>query len=74
MKRIPERFELTQDDIKEAIAYWLNAEHATDSYQYDFNIEFKTETVDGKPPKGAPVGGMSDYRVTVISAIAMKEE
>jgi len=73
MKRIPERFELTEDDIKEAIALWLNQEHSTDEYDYSFTISFKTERKEGKPPPGAPSGGMSDWSVEVVTAIAEKE-
>ncbi len=73
MKRIPEKFELDEDDIREAIAQWLDNE-IDDGDSHEYEIVFSTEERQGKPPKGAPVGGMSDYRVTVITAVATKEE
>jgi hypothetical protein len=73
MKKIPETFELTEDDIKEAITHWLNAEHCDGEYEYNFEISFSADRVEGKPPKGAPVGGMSDWSKQVITAKAVKE-
>jgi len=74
MKKIPETFELDQEDIKEAIAFWLNSEHSDGEYDYDFEISFKTEVKSVPPPRGAPVGGMSDWNVTVVTATATKED
>lgn len=75
MKRIPERFELTEKDIKEAIAYWLNNSEIDDGLglEYDFNIKFNVDRVAKAAPEGAPVGGMSDWSVQTITAIAEKE-
>jgi len=73
MKKIPETFELTEDDIKEAIAHWLNAEHCDGEYNYDFDVSFSVDRVAVAPPKGAPVGGMSDFTKQVITAKAVKE-
>jgi hypothetical protein len=73
MKRIPEKFELTEKDIKEAIAYWLNEQEIDDGIEHEFNIKFKTERVQGPVPAGAPTGGMSDWTIEVITASAEKE-
>jgi hypothetical protein len=75
MERIPESFKLTEDDIKEAIAYWLNSEHGNgDGYDSDFDIEFDVQ-VKREVPKGAPYGGMTDMiEVKVVSAKAVKTE
>lgn len=78
MKRVPERFELDEDDIKEAITEWLN-EHHNDYDNCDYTIEFKTETKEVVASKNSayrgPIGGMSDpVMTTVITAIAHKDE
>jgi hypothetical protein len=73
MKKIPAKYELSQDDIVLAISEWLDRE-IDDGEDRVYDIQFKTEEREGKPPKGAPVGGMSDYRVTVITAIATEED
>jgi len=75
MERVPESFRLTEDDIKEAIAYWLNREHLQDDdYDYDFNIEFDVQVKREVPP-GAPRGGMTDMmEVKVVTAIAVKDD
>jgi hypothetical protein len=73
MKKIPETFELSEDDIQEAIAHWLNEEHCDGEYVYDFDISFSVDRVAVTPPKGAPVGGMGDYSVQKISAKAVKK-
>ena len=66
MKRIPEMFELSEEDIKQAITYWLNEVEIDDGLKYDFNIKFSVD-------RGAPVGGMSNWSVQVITATAEKE-
>ena len=70
MKRIPEKFELTEEDIKDAIRYWLNAEHCETISEFD--VVLKVEAQNRPPPAGAPVGGMSDWTVQVVSAVATK--
>lgn len=68
MKKIPETFELNEEDIKEAIAFWLNNEHSDGEYESDFEITFASET--------SRVGsrGMDDGETkTVITAKATKE-
>lgn len=73
MKRVPETFELDEDDIREAIAHWLNAEHSDGEYSSDFNITFKAR--EKRSPGKGPPGGMNDDIVTtVISAVAVKDE
>jgi hypothetical protein len=74
MKKIPESYELTEEDIKEAIAYWLNNEHLDNEYENNFTIEFKSEQKESYP-KGGPRGGMSDPVITtVVTAVAVKDE
>lgn len=73
MKRIPEKFVLEEKDIKEAIAYWLNNREIDDGVDYDFDIKFSVDRVAKAPPPGAPVGGMGDYSVQMITATAEKE-
>lgn len=73
MKKIPETFELTEDDIREAIAYWLNNEHLDNEYENNFDISFKA--AEKRSPGKGPPGGMNDDIVTtVISAVAVKDE
>jgi hypothetical protein len=75
MKKIPESFELNEDDIKEAIAYWLNnhEDYGTD-VDFDFTVTLKSEE-RRVPPPGGHRGGMSDDVVmTVFSAVAVKDE
>ena len=70
MKKIPETFELDEDDIKEAIAYWLNGQHSDDSeYDSDFDITLKSESVvtDSGP------GGRDYATKMVFTAVATKE-
>lgn len=65
MKKIPETFNLDEDDLKEAITYWLNNEHNDDS-EFDFDYDIKivvTETV----------GKEVDPSHFEISVIATKE-
>ncbi len=73
MKRVPEKFELDEEDIRQAIAMYLDNE-IDDGDEHSYEIEFKTEMVETTPPKGAPVGGMSDYRVLVVTAVATKDD
>jgi hypothetical protein len=73
MRRIPEKFELTEQDIKTAIAYWLNHEVEKEGIDFTYNVDFRVERRETSPPKGAPVGGMTDYSVQVISAVAEKK-
>jgi len=67
MKKIPESFELTEEDITEAINLWLNEYH-TDGNGEDFAVSFSVQekTINFG-------GGMSDYATTkIISALATK--
>jgi hypothetical protein len=78
MKKIPESFELDEDDIKEAIAYWLNAEHGDgEGYDSDFDITFaSSEEIDAEADRNykGPRGGMYEpARKTVVTAKAVKE-
>lgn len=75
MKKIPETFELDENDIKEAIAYWLNeGEHSDgEGYSYDFDISLQVKEVQ-EPPPGGHRGGMSDPVIkNVFTARAVKE-
>lgn len=74
MKKIPESFQLDEDDIKEAIEYWLNNSVNDGEYHDDFDVEFKTET-RRVPPPGGHRGGMSDdVVVNIVTATATKRE
>jgi hypothetical protein len=73
MKKIPASIELDEDDIREAIEYWLNNEHNED-YDRAYIITFKVTEVQSDPP-GGHRGGMSDPIITqVISALAEEDE
>ena len=72
MKRIPEKFELSEDDIKAAIKYWIRTSQFA-SKDDDFDVVLSTKTESRNPPPGAPVGGMSDYSVQVVTATAEKK-
>jgi hypothetical protein len=73
MKRIPETFELSEEDIKQAIAYWLEDVVCVENDANPFNITFSVDRVAVAPPPGAPVGGMSDFTKQVITAKVVKE-
>lgn len=76
MKKIPESYELTEEDIKEAITYWLNnhEEYGSEVEDFDFTVTLKTEE-RRVPPPGGHRGGMSDDVVmTIVSAVAVKNE
>lgn len=69
MKKIPESFELDEDDIKEAITAWLNEEHGDGEYNYDYNITLKVE--DGNDPRS----GINSFVIkNVFTAKAVKED
>ena len=72
MKRIPEKFELSEEDIRSAISYWLKLAHGVDS-KTELDIQFSVDRVAVAPPSGAPVGGMSDFTKQAISAVAAKK-
>lgn len=73
MKRIPETFILSEDDIREAIALWLNQQHIqSSSVEYDFDITFDVQ-VKREIPKG--LGGMTDgIEAKVITAKAVMDD
>ena len=72
MKKIPEKYELDQEDIEDAITEWLNSHNESGSD--DFTITFKRETKLVDPPKGAPRGGMSEpIEQYYYTAVAEKE-
>lgn len=77
MKKVPETFELDEDDIKEAITHWLNTEHSDGEYDYDFDITLTAEeVVDEKADANykGPRGGMYDPPLKqVFTAKAVKE-
>lgn len=72
MKKVPEAFELTEEDIKQAITYWLALAHSR-SGKSEFDITFSVDRVAHAPPPGAPVGGMGDYSRQEISAKAVRK-
>ena len=73
MKKVPASFELSQEDIEEAIVYWLNHEHGTGEY-YDggFTITFKTEYKENYPARGPNGGLKGPFHTTAITVIAVK--
>lgn len=74
MKKIPEKYELDQEDIEEAIIDWLNNHPTTGGDGGDdFVVKLKRET-KLVPPKGGPIGGMSDpVEEYHFSAVAEKQ-
>jgi len=74
MKKIPEKYELDQNEIEDAITDWLNNHHSIvgDGCD-DFKITFKRELRTAPLPKEAPIGGMSDpIEEYYYSAVAEK--
>jgi hypothetical protein len=69
MKKIPESYQLTQEDIKEAITYWLNnhSEAGFDDDDVEFDISFQTET------RHAAIPGSQWYDQTIVTATAVKQ-
>lgn len=43
MKKIPARYELSEEDIKEAIKYWLNKRYENDGYEHEFTVALSVE-------------------------------
>lgn len=72
MRRIPEKYELSEEDIKEALRYWLRSR--ADTRDKDFDIEFSVDRVAVARPPGAPVGGMSDFTKQAITAVAVTKK
>lgn len=73
MKKIPTTFELDENDIREAIEYWLNNEHSDYGDSVSYTISFSVEE-KRTPPSGGHRGGMSDDVITqVISARAEED-
>jgi hypothetical protein len=72
MKKIPATYELTQDDIKEAITEWLNENHDDDNDWNEYNISFGVSEHHA-PGKGLPSGMNDDIVTTVINAVAIKD-
>lgn len=70
MKKIPASFELTQDDIKEAIAEWLNRDQSEG--WNDYNISFIVSE-HRAPGHGLPGGMNDDIVTTVINAVAIQK-
>lgn len=71
MKKIPEKFHLDEDDIKEAIKEWLYNNHDvdTDDITVTLSVEHKQEQPD-TPYRG----GMSDWvDKAIFSAVAEKD-
>jgi hypothetical protein len=77
MKKIPTTFELSEEDIKEAISFWLSRVHEKDNdgnWDYEYDIVLNSERKDVAPYPGACSGGMSDWSREVITATAAKKE
>jgi hypothetical protein len=76
MKKIPEAYELDEDDIREAITYWLN-EQIDDGFEHDFDITLNAEEVpdtEADTNYKGPRGGMYEPPMKkVFSAKAEKE-
>lgn len=73
MKRIPEAFELDQEDIAAAITEWLRYKYAVGDKNASYAVTFTTEEVTMPTPPGTLSGGMSDNRKLVIKAKAVKQ-
>ena len=71
MKKIPETYQLTEDDLKEAITYWLNNHPELTSFNnsddLEFDISFQTEV------KHVTVPGSQWYDQTIVTATAVKQ-
>ena len=72
MKIVPKTFELSEDDIREAIEYWLNSEHNED-YDCNYIISFDVEERRSPPTSGLR-GGMSDDIVTYVITATAEED
>lgn len=73
MRKIPEKYELDEDDLREAITNWIN-EHVIDNGDtFDFTITFKA-TEKRSPGRGLPGGMNDDIVTTVITAVAEKDD
>lgn len=70
MKHIKEKFELTEDDVKKAINYYVRQLYGRPDDKYETVLSVTREVRE--PPEGAPVGGMADYSVQVVTAVAVK--
>lgn len=70
MKKIPEKFHLDEEDIKEAITEWLSNNHdVEEDVTITFQVEHKQEQ-----PQTPYRGGMSDWiDKVVITAVAEKD-
>lgn len=69
MKTVPRSFELDEEDIKKAIAYYLHLAFDAKDISHE-DIQFKV-TRKQEPPKSGPMGGMADWIETeVITATA----
>jgi hypothetical protein len=72
MKKIPEKYELDQDDIEEAITDWLNANHTENGDSFIITLKREVKLVD--PPNSARRGGMNDpIEQYYFTAVAEKE-
>lgn len=68
MKKTEVKFELTEDDITEAIKFWLNACHADNADHVDFEVDFSIEEKVIND-----LGGMGGYCTkAVTTAVATK--
>lgn len=74
MKHVKEKFELSEQDIKDAISHWVRFMYPSPIRDRDmkFDVTLKVERQDRPAPAGAPVGGMADYSVQVVIAVAEK--
>lgn len=72
MKRVPAHFELDENDIRQAILYYLRSQGVDHNAKFD--ISFSVDRVAHAPPPGAPVGGMGDYSRQEITAKAVRKE
>ncbi len=72
MERVPEKYILDEDDIREAITEWINLHHQNE-YDFEYSIEFKTSE-KRSPGRGLPGGMNDDIVTTVITAVAHKDD
>jgi hypothetical protein len=74
MKKIPESYELNEEDIKEAIAQYICNEHqdmlnAETPFKVTINVERKQIY-----PKTGPYISVADTEITIVSATAIRDE
>jgi hypothetical protein len=71
MEDSPKTYQLSQEDIKEAISDWLN-HHPTLSDDSDFYVEFDI-TFDTNVKMSAKAGSGDWFEHTIVTAVAVQQ-